>query len=33
MNMETPATPYHQQQILNGIPDWTRQLHPKHINR
>lgn len=31
--METPATPYHQQQILNGIPDWTRQLHPKHINR
>ncbi|MFJ3448654.1 dermonecrotic toxin domain-containing protein [Pseudomonas sichuanensis] len=31
--METPATPYHQQQILNGIPDWTRQLHPTHINR
>lgn len=31
--MESPVTPYHQQQILNGIPAWTRQLHPKHINR
>ncbi|MFF7109089.1 dermonecrotic toxin domain-containing protein [Pseudomonas sichuanensis] len=31
--METPTPPYHQQHILNGIPDWTRQLHPKHINR
>ncbi|WP_194791457.1 dermonecrotic toxin domain-containing protein [Pseudomonas sp. UFMG81] len=31
--MDIPVAPYHHQQILDALPAWTRQLHPRHIGK